>query len=189
MQQSRERQDYLEKKILRLIESIEGHFDYIAEMLSKKKVQIIQYYDGEFQKYLEDHRNYDREIEIQAEWIRSYRNAGSGAKLVTVEQIEEVGCRVKEMMEEDYRVEKRITKVLMGKERVKIEKLWNEENLEKVLFEIENIAFKIDGGKGDRKKKRVITEHVMELGATINGMKSSNNSRFPSGRKQVTPST
>ena len=31
-------------------------------MLSKKKLQIIQHYDSEFQKYLQEHRNYDAEM-------------------------------------------------------------------------------------------------------------------------------
>jgi hypothetical protein len=52
LKQSKERQEYLEKKVLRLIEGIESHFDYICEMLEKKKLQIIQYYDQEFQQYL-----------------------------------------------------------------------------------------------------------------------------------------
>lgn len=39
-------------------------------MLSKKKLQIIQYYDSEFQKYLIEHRNYDAELRERAEWLK-----------------------------------------------------------------------------------------------------------------------
>ena len=42
-----------------MIEGIESHFDYISEMLTNKKLQIIQYYDEQFQQYLEEHRQYD----------------------------------------------------------------------------------------------------------------------------------
>jgi hypothetical protein len=45
-----------------LIESIESHFEYIADILMKKKLQIIQYYDLEFQKFLQEHRDYDSEL-------------------------------------------------------------------------------------------------------------------------------
>ena len=45
----------------------------------------------------------------------------------------------------------------MGKDKIKIEKLWSEENLEKVLFEIEHISFRIEGGKIEKRKKRVTT--------------------------------
>ena len=62
LEQSKERQEYLEKKAYKLIEGIEKHFDYIAEMLLKKKLQIVQYYDTEFQKYLQNHRDYDSDL-------------------------------------------------------------------------------------------------------------------------------
>ena len=42
-----------------MIEGIESHFDYISEMLARKKLQIIQYYDEQFQQYLKEHRQYD----------------------------------------------------------------------------------------------------------------------------------
>jgi hypothetical protein len=32
------------------------------------------------------------------------------------------------------KAEKKITKMLIGKEKIKIDKLWNEEKLERVLF-------------------------------------------------------
>jgi len=35
--------------------------------------------------------------------------------------------------------------------------MWSEENLEKVLFEIEHIPFRMESGKGEKGKKRVIT--------------------------------
>ena len=86
---------------------------------------------------------------------------------------------------------------LFGKEKIKFHKIWSEEKLEKVLFEIENITFKISSNSSveklpSNKKKRVTTEvsyngkispffsGVKNTGAMV---KSGSNSRFNTGRK------
>ena len=70
--------------MLRLIEGIEAHFDYISEMLAKKKLQIIQYYDQEFQNYLQEHRNYDQEMKERVEWLQHYTQLEDIAKINTI---------------------------------------------------------------------------------------------------------
>lgn len=45
----------------------------------------------------------------------------------------------------------------MGKDKIKVDKLWTEENIEKVLLQIENIQFRMDTGKVEKRKKRVTT--------------------------------
>ena len=86
-------------------------------------------------------------------------------------------------------MEKKITKMLMGKDKIRIQKLWSEENMEKILYEIEHIPFKLEEkGKIQKGKKRVTTENALEATHNPNNLKlikSSNNSRFSSGRKIV----
>jgi hypothetical protein len=41
-------------------------------MLNKKKLQIIEFYDQEFQKYLQEHRNYDTDIKKRIDWLKQY---------------------------------------------------------------------------------------------------------------------
>jgi hypothetical protein len=80
-------------------------------------------------------------------------------------------------------MEKSITKMLMGKDKIRTEKLWSEEHLEKVLYEIEHIPFIIEEKSSSlKRKKRMPTENVNER-LTVANVKSSSNSRFPSGRK------
>jgi hypothetical protein len=74
--------------VLRLIESIESHFDYIVQSLEKKKVQIIQYYDSEFQRYMQEHEEYDRTMEEKAEWLRSFLKQESSL----MNTIEDIDC-------------------------------------------------------------------------------------------------
>ncbi len=76
--------------------------------------------------------------------------------------------------------------MLIGKEKIKIDKMWNEEKLERVLFEIEKINYKnAEKAKNDRKIKRITTEVPDERNNLMSSMnKSSSNSRIPSGRKQ-----
>lgn len=105
-------------------------------MLTKKKLQIIQYYDSEFQKYLIEHRNYDAELRERAEWLRQVTSEEEIVKLATVEEIESLGGRIKKAALEYIKIEKKLTKIIMGKDKIKIEKMWSEENLEKILFEI-----------------------------------------------------
>jgi hypothetical protein len=77
----------------------------------------------------------------------------------------------------------------MGKDKIRTEKLWSEENLERVLFEIENVPFRIEEkAKNDKRKKRITTENANEHLNTLGNVKSSSNSRFPSSRKPQTPS-
>jgi len=70
--------------VLRLIESIEDHFDYITDLLAKKKLQIIQYYDTEFQKYLQDHRDYDADMKGRAQWLKTYTLQDDITKISTI---------------------------------------------------------------------------------------------------------
>lgn len=69
-----------------MIEAIESHFDYIAEMLAKKKLQIIQHYDQQFQQYLEEHRHYDQQMRARIDWLSNYQH--NPAPLATIEQID-----------------------------------------------------------------------------------------------------
>lgn len=172
-----------------MIEAIESHFDYIAEMLSKKKLQIIQYYDQEFQRYLEEHRQYDQEMRNRMDWLRDY-SFEEDARLATIEEIDQLSAQIKKATAEDAKTEKRLTRMLMGKDKIRTEKLWSEENLEKVLFEIENIPFRADEKpRNDKRKKRITTENANDHHThTIANVKSNSNSRFPSSRKPQTPS-
>lgn len=93
-------------------------------------------------------------------------------------------------MQEDSKTEKKLTKVVMGKDKIKVEKMWSEEHLEKVLYEIEHIVFRMDagGGKVEKRKKRVTTENTNDhQNNTVGFVKSSSNSRLPSGRKHISP--
>lgn len=67
-----------------MIEGIESHFEYIMDMLVKKKLQIIQYYDSEFQNYLQEHRSYDAELKERAEWIKLFTLEGEIDRLATI---------------------------------------------------------------------------------------------------------
>jgi hypothetical protein len=80
---------------------------------------------------------------------------------VTIEEIESLSSQIRKASFEDGKTEKKITKVLMGKDKIKIEKLWSEENLERLLLEIENIPFRMEGGKMEKRKKRVTTENAV----------------------------
>jgi hypothetical protein len=74
--------------------------------------------------------------------------------------------------------------MLMGKDKIRTEKLWSEENLERVLFEIENIPYHIEERpRNDKRKKRITTENANDHVHTITSVKSNSNSRFPSSRK------
>lgn len=61
--------------------------------------------------------------------------------------------------------------------------------MQKVLYEIEQIPFKLEQkSKNQKGKKRVTTENAMEITYNPNNIKfikSSNNSRYSSGRKIV----
>jgi hypothetical protein len=49
----------------------------------------------------------------------------------------------------------------MGKDKIKVENLWSEENIERVLLEVENIQFKVDWEKQEKRKKRMTTENAL----------------------------
>jgi hypothetical protein len=72
---------------------------------------------------LQEHRDYDEEIKERIEWIRYY--IVNEVKLSTIEEIDSLDGQVKKAAERDNKTEKKITKILMGKDRIKIEKLWN----------------------------------------------------------------
>jgi hypothetical protein len=38
-------------------------------MLNKKKLQIVQHYDNEFQKYLYDYKKYDQDMNAKLKWL------------------------------------------------------------------------------------------------------------------------
>lgn len=48
----------------------------------------------------------------------------------------------------------------MGKDKIKVQKLWTEQNIEKVLLQIENIQFRMDMGKNEKRKKRFTTQNA-----------------------------
>ena len=135
LEQSRERQEYLQKKVLRLIESIEGHFDYMIDLLVKKKLQIIQYYDLEFQNYLQEHRNYDADMEQRATWLKQH-TPESMHSITTIEELDKLSSELKKAGTHDSKLEKKVTRMLMGKEKIRVDRLWSEENLERVLYEV-----------------------------------------------------
>lgn len=83
-----------------------------------------------------------------------------------------------------------------GDEKVKIHQLWSEEKLEKVLYEIENINYRLRSRSSEKpyasKKKRVATEvsDPQKVSPFFSGVKNSggmaksnSNSRFNTGRK------
>jgi serine phosphatase RsbU (regulator of sigma subunit) len=102
-----------------LIESIEEHFEYIGQLLTKKKLQIIQYYDTEFQQYLEEHHDYDKDMQDRADWLRTYLTQDS-IRLCTIEEIDAVGGHIKKASAQDAKQEKKVTKLLMGKDKIRI---------------------------------------------------------------------
>ena len=48
----------------------------------------------------------------------------------------------------------------MGKDKIKVESMWNQEALEKLLYEIQNISYKTGPKKVEKRKKRVTTENA-----------------------------
>ena len=85
--------------------------------------------------------------------------------------------------------------MLIGKEKLKTYKIWSEEKLERILYEIQNINYKMTdfySSTGTTKKKRVITEASEQNNNKFNSslknpfggiVNSTSNSKFPSGRK------
>jgi hypothetical protein len=67
------------------------------------------------------------------------------------------------------KAELKISKLIAGKDKIKISSIWSEERMESILFEIENIPYKIKEGNlnssfgntahitGSNKKKRITT--------------------------------
>lgn len=88
-------------------------------MLAKKKLQIIQFYDQEFQRYLEEHRNFDQEMKQRTDWLRLY-TLEDGPKLHTIEEIDQLSAAIKKYSLDDGKIEKKITKLLMGKDKIRI---------------------------------------------------------------------
>lgn len=76
-----------------MIEGIESHFEYITEMLTKKKLQIIQYYDETFQSFLQQHRAYDQEMRGKLEWLANL--APDEERLATIEEIDQLSAQLK----------------------------------------------------------------------------------------------
>lgn len=169
--------------MLRLIESVEEHFDYLGELLAKKKLQIISYFDAEFQKYLQEHRDYDSELRRRAQWLAQHAQLDPN-RLPTIEDVDHLAAQLKKAAAEDAKAEKKVTRLLMGKDKLRIDRLWSEEHLEKVLLEIERIPYRMEP-KTEKRRKRVTTENAHEQ--TVGFAKSNSNSRFPSGRKPQTP--
>ena len=103
-----------------MIQGIESSFAYISEMLAKKKLQIVQYYDAQFQKYLEEHRLYDAELKERINWITEYTDPEQIQQLATIEEIESLSGQIKRAMQEDCKTEKKLARVVMGKDKIKV---------------------------------------------------------------------
>jgi hypothetical protein len=133
---------------------------------------------------------YEAELKERALWISQYTESSEIEKIASIEEIEALSAQIRKAAQEDAKTEKKLAKVVMGKDRIKTEKMWSEEHLEKVLYEIEHISFKMESGsKVEKRKKRVTTENANNdlQNNTVGFVKSSSNSRLPSGRKHITP--
>ena len=92
------------------------------------------------------------------DWLKKYAFSEQIYKISTIEEIDFLSTDIKRADQEDSKVEKKITKMLMGKDKIRIEKLWSQQNLQKILYEIEHIPFKLEEkAKGEKGKKRVTT--------------------------------
>lgn len=64
-------------------------------------------------------------MQDRAEWLRSYLTQDS-LRLCTIEEIDAVGDHIKKASAQDAKQEKKVTKLLMGKDKIRIEKMWSE---------------------------------------------------------------
>lgn len=64
-------------------------------------------------------------MQVREEWLKNYTLTNDIAKLNTIEEIDSLAGQIKRATTEDVKMEKKITKMLMGKDKIRIDKLWS----------------------------------------------------------------
>ena len=89
----------------------------------------------------------------------------SSVKCASIEELDHLACLIKDEIpsaESMAKSEMKISKLITAKGKLKMSSIWSEERLENVLYEIENIPYKLRDAPGSvtgsNKKKRVATE-------------------------------
>jgi hypothetical protein len=64
-------------------------------------------------------------MQERVEWLRTYLKQ-DGVRLPTIEDIDALASLIKKTSATDAKQEKKVTKLLMGKDKIRIEKMWSE---------------------------------------------------------------
>jgi hypothetical protein len=59
-------------------------------------------------------------MKVKIEWLRAYTIEEETAKIGTIEEVDQLSSTIKRSNAEDAKVEKKMTKMLMGKDKIRV---------------------------------------------------------------------